>query len=285
MAILLPVFSSCGSITQARGAPPEVVTYATDAEHAELALLRRTARWHGWSPLHVIGTQAGFDSHGLVDKLRALRHFARRWPKDTILVFVDGYDVVFNNDPSALETAFLASGKRVLLASELGCCADKRTALSFGVACHNQWPFAHLTDGRMWLNSGVIVGYAQDIRRLLRMAWKEYLAHPVVYRLHTDQQLLCFLVSDGSDIWTRAAVGIDHHSEVALTTYQTDIRIGQVLGLDALGRVVFSNRTIPTIIHFNGPKDVKALQMQYAKAHFPLLTQPEIPGRATEAQH
>lgn len=253
----------------------ELVTYATDGEHENLALLQRTARWHGWSPLHVIGTQAGFDTHGLVDKVRALRSFARRWPNDTILVFVDGYDVVFNNEPSALETAFLASGKRVLLASELGCCTDKQTALNFGVACHNKWPFAHLTDGRMWLNSGVIVGYAQDIRLLLRMAWKEYLAHPVVYRSHTDQQLLCFLMSDGSNLWTRAAVGIDHQSEVALTTYWTDIRIGQVLGLDSMGRIVFSNRTIPSIIHFNGPTDVKAAQMQYAKANFPLL-QPQV---------
>ncbi len=74
-----------------------------------------------------------------------------------------------------------------------------------------------------------------------------------------------------TNIWTRAAVGIDHSSELALTTYQTDIRIGQVLGLDSLGRIVFSNRTVPSIIHFNGPKDAKAAQMKYAKANFQLL--------------
>ena len=112
--------------------------------------------------------------------------------------------------------------------------------------------------GRMWLNSGVIVGYAGDIRTLLSMAWEEYLDYPSVYRAHTDQQLLCFLMSDGSNIWTRASVGIDHMSEVALTTYMTDIRIGQVLGIDETGRVVFSNRTVPPIIHFNGPKNQKA---------------------------
>jgi hypothetical protein len=63
-------------------------------------------------------------------------------------------------------------------------------------------------------------------------------------------------------------------SEVALTTYQTDVRIGHVLRLDDLGRIVFSNRTVPPIIHFNGPKNEKAFQMKYAKANFPLLQNP-----------
>jgi hypothetical protein len=249
----------------------ELVSYATNPEHEGLALLKRTARWHGWSPLHVIGTPEGFTTHGLVDKLRALRSFARKWPDNTILVFVDGYDVVINNEPAVLETAFLASGKRILLASELGCCVDKETALQFRNECHNKWPFSKLIEGRTWLNSGVIVGYAKDIRHLLRMAWKEYRQHPTVYRAYTDQQLMCYLISDGSNIWTRAAVGIDHMSELALTTYQTDIHLGQVLGLDELGRVVFSNRTTPSIIHFNGPRNQKAYQMNYAKTNFPLL--------------
>ena len=87
-------------------------------------------------------------------------------------------------------------------------------------------------------------------------------AHPAVYRAHTDQQLLCFLVSDG---WSRASVGIDHRSEMALTTYKTEIQ--QVLGFDSIGRMVFSNRTTPAIIHFNGPAHEKASQIAYAKAH------------------
>jgi hypothetical protein len=221
----------------------------------------------------VIGTQEGFDAHGLVDKLRALRRFARRWPADTILVFVDGYDVVINNEPAALESAFLASGKRVMVSSELGCCADPQAALRYETTCHRTWPFMHvLPHGRAWLNSGAMVGYAGDIRRLLRLAWREYREHAGVYRAFTDQQLLCFLLSDGSSIWTRAVVGIDHMSELALSTYRTDVRIhGQVLGLDALGRVVFSNRTVPAIIHFNGPAAEKAEQIEYAREHFPLL--------------
>ena len=89
-------------------------------------------------------------------------------------------------------------------------------------------------------------------------------AHPAVYRAHTDQQLLCFLVSDG---WSRASVGIDHRSEMALTTYKTE-----VLGFDSIGRMVFSNRTTPAIIHFNGPAHEKASQIAYAKAHLLLPT-------------
>ena len=261
----------------------EIVTYATDPEHMGLAMLQDTARWHGWQAVHVVGTEEGFRTHGLVDKLRALRMFARKWPDDTVLVFVDAYDVVINNEPFVLESAFLASGKRVLLASEVGCCTDKESALRMGTNCHRNWPFAALGEPRtntaretteehhrIWLNSGVIVGYAQDIRRLLRLAWREYKTNPPLYKAFTDQQLLCFLVSDGSTVWSRAAVGIDHGSEVALTTYRTDIQ--SVLGVDPMGRMVFSNRTVPPIIHFNGPAREKASQMEYARANFPLLS-------------
>jgi len=253
----------------------ELVTYATDPDNQNLALLERTrARWNGWSALNVIGTQAGFDTHGLVDKLRALRRFAKGQPGETILVFVDAYDVVINNEPFGLEAAFLASGKRVLVASELGCCVDKRTALAYRSDCHKDWPFEE-KGGRRWLNSGVIVGYARDIRRLLRLAWREYLEHQDVYKAYTDQQLLCFLMSDGATIWTRKSVGIDHQSDIALTTYRMDISVegaGQ-LSLDDKGRIVFENRTIPAIIHFNGPKNEKEGQMNYARLHFPLVAE------------
>ncbi len=254
-----------------QGAMPELVAYATDMQHPELGLLCQTARWHGWRALHVIGSQAGYNKHMLVDKLRALRRFAKNWPDETILVFVDGYDVVMNNEPAKLESAFLASGRRVVVASELGCCCSKATAMAFGSACQEDWPFLPAGNERKWLNSGVIVGYARDIRKFLKLAWKEYLTNPPLYHMYTDQLLVCFLLTDGSNIWSRASVGIDHASNLAVTTYQTDVRIGQVLGLDDIGRVVFANRTIPCIIHFNGPKKEKMAQMAYAKTNFPLV--------------
>jgi hypothetical protein len=276
--LFLPLIKGLLLLLLGVAAAIDLVTYATDRHHEDLALLRRTAsRWNGWSALHVIGTQEGFDTHGLVDKLRALRRFARRRDPNAILVFVDAYDVIINNEPFQLEAAFLASGKRVLIASELGCCADKPTALALGTACHRHWPFlsvaSNYNDGRRWLNSGVIIGYARDLRKLLRLAWKEYVSHPAIYRAMTDQQLLCFLMSDGATVWTRESVGIDHMSETALTTYQTDIVLDGVgpLSMDDMGRIVFENRTVPAIIHFNGPKAEKAAQMQYARAYFPLV--------------
>jgi len=210
-----------------------------------------------------------------VDKLRALRRFAKGRSANSLLVFVDAYDVILNHAPFHLERIFLASGKRILLASELGCCVDKPTALAYGNSCHRHWPFFSRSPpllGRVWLNSGVIIGYAKDIRRLLRMAWREYLLHPDVYRAHTDQQLLCFLMSDGATIWTREAVGIDHDSHAALTTYQTDLR--EALSFDSQGRVLFQNRTVPAIIHFNGPPQGKAEQMAFAQRHFPSWPSP-----------
>jgi hypothetical protein len=262
---LLSLISLCGALSL------ELVAYATDAHHKGVWLLNQTAQWHRWSPLHIIGTQKGFNTHALVDKLRALRRFSKGWPDNTILVFVDGYDVIMNNGPTELETAFLASGKRIIIASELGCCCDKATVMLSGLACHRYWPHIQTDGSRQWLNSGVIVGYARDIQRFMKLAWKEYMNHQSMYQAYTDQQVLCFLMSDGSSIWTRAAVGIDHKSELALTTYGMDIRLGQIIGTDDIGRIVFSNRTIPPIIHFNGPKQEKAAQIAYALSNFPLL--------------
>jgi hypothetical protein len=264
--------------------PPVLVTYGSDHMHDGLNMLRHTARWHGWSALHVIGSEEGFQTHGLVDKLVALRKFAKDWPDQTILVFVDGYDVVVNNEPTQLETAFLSSGKRIMFSSELGCCTSKKAALQSSTRCHPRWPFMSAMDesgGRPWLNSGVIVGYAPDIRKFLRMAWKEYQLHPAMYRAFTDQLIVCHLMSEGSTVWTRASVGIDHSSEIALSMYNTDVRIGQVIGLDSLGRIVFSNRTVPAFIHFNGPKNEKKEQIEYATENFPLL---QAPGRWRSAQ-
>ncbi len=52
--------------------------------------------------------------------------------------------------------------------------------------------------------------------------------------------------------------------------YQTDIRIGgTMLGLDALGHIVFDNRSVPAFIHFNGPSHLKIAQMEYAKKKLP----------------
>lgn len=267
-------------ICRVHAASLELVTYATELQHEGLDLLRQTARWHGWSPLHIIGTQEGYNKHLQVDKVRALRRFTRQWPDNTIIVFVDGYDVIINNEPAKLESAFLASGKRVLTASELGCCTDKQTAMQYKTECHKNWPFASIGDGRRWLNSGVIVGYARDVRRLLNMAWKEYKTNPQLYQMFTDQQVLCHLLSDGSNIWTRAAVGIDHGSEIALSTYKTSINLGDVLGIDKIGRVVFANRTVPSIIHFNGPFPEKQQQISFARNNFPSLSASVLAQRA-----
>jgi hypothetical protein len=91
-------------------------------------------------------------------------------------------------------------------------------------------------------------------------------------------------MSEGSNFWTPAAVGIDHKSEIVLTTYKTNTSMGQVLGLDKLGCIVFSNRTIPALIHFNGPKEEKEVQTAYTKANFPLLIKARLTSSTCEAE-
>jgi hypothetical protein len=198
------------------------------ASGVNMAVVKAPAtRWNGWSALNVGRTR---EANGPVDKLRALRRFAKHRAPEAILVFVNSYIVVLENEPFQLEAALMASGRRVLIAGKE----------SSGCA---------------------ITGYARDIRRLLRLAWKESLSRPPTNL--TDQQLMRFLVSDGATVWTRESVGIDRPSEAEPTAYRTDLILDGVgaLGLDDGGRIVFDNRTVPAIIRFHG---------RYAGTLFPM---------------
>jgi hypothetical protein len=52
--------------------------------------------------------------------------------------------------------------------------------------------------------------------------------------------------------------GVRPHEQGHAEHIQTDISLdGTMLGLDALGRIMFSNRSVPALIHFNGPRHQK----------------------------
>ena len=185
----------------------------------DVAVVKAPAsRWNGWSALNVVRTR---EANGPMDRLRALRRFAKHRAPEAILVFVNSYFVVLDNEPFQLEAALMASGRRVLIAGK-----DSSDA--------------------------VLTGYARDVRRLLRLAWKECLSRPPTNL--TDRQLTRFLVADGATVWTRESMGIDRASEAEPTAYQTDLILDGVgaLGLDGGGRIVFDNRTVPAIIRSNG---------------------------------
>ena len=188
------------------------------ASGVDVAVVKAPAsRWNGWSALNVVRTR---EANGPVDRLRALRRFAKHRAPEAILVFVNSYFVVLDNEPFQLEAALMASGRRILIAGNES-------------------------------SDAVLTGYARDVRRLLRLAWKECLSRPSTNL--TDRHLTRFLMADGATVWTRESVGIDLSSE-AEPAYQTDLILNGIgaLGLDDFGRIVFDNRTVPAIIRSNG---------------------------------
>jgi hypothetical protein len=188
------------------------------ASGVHVAVVKAPAsRWNGWSALNVVRTR---EANGPVDRLRALRRLAKHRAPEAILVFVNSYFVVLDNEPFQLEAALMASGRRILIAGKES-------------------------------SDAVLTGYARDVRRLLRLAWKECLSRPPTNL--TDRHLTRFLMADGATVWTRESVGIDRSSE-AEPAYQTDLILNGVgaLGLDDFGRIVFDNRTVSAIIRSNG---------------------------------
>ncbi|KAG5900593.1 hypothetical protein JTB14_017451 [Gonioctena quinquepunctata] len=80
---------------------------------------------------------------------------------DKLVLFTDGYDVIFLSGPNEIVRRFQKTGARVLFGAEPFCWPDKNLA--------SQYP--EVTAGKRFLNSGMYIGYVPEILKLL--SWQE----------------------------------------------------------------------------------------------------------------
>ena len=135
-----------------------VLTVGTDLskmEHLEksakkfeidLVNLGRGVVWEG-------GTMQG---PGGGQKLNLVKQHVKDLPSDDIVLFVDGYDVVFNDDIDTIVERFKGFNTKVLFAAEKTCWPDKSIASFFSAETEYKY-----------LNSGLYIGYAGAILALL----------------------------------------------------------------------------------------------------------------------
>lgn len=274
------IFDVCSSplyIESPDGFKLYTVTYATHVNRKDFCNVMKSA-W-GWGfQVNVIGQRRSrqYEKYHLVDKVFALRKFIRKLPKrnsgKNVIMFMDAYDVLVNASPFDLLQRFLDTDKKVLFASEKGCCSTKWYMMNRMNTCDSKWPIDVRNHTSPWINTGVFIGYQNELRVLLDAAWIEY--HQTLKEIQpgqvdpyvsgSDQQLIGQLFSYHKELRERISMGIDVMSEV----FQCMYKVAYIDSIDLLfheNRVAFkgSAYTYPVMVHFNGPKQIKQAMMEY----------------------
>uniref|UniRef100_A0A672YDU0 procollagen-lysine 5-dioxygenase n=1 Tax=Sphaeramia orbicularis TaxID=375764 RepID=A0A672YDU0_9TELE len=167
--------------------------------------------------------------------------------KDTVVLFVDSYDVIFASGPEELLLKFSRLGHRVVFSAEGFCWPDQRLA--------SKYPEVH--SGKRYLNSGGFIGFAPDLAAIVQQ-WK--------YKDNDDDQLFYTRIYLDKTQRTKFNMTLDHRSrifqnlngavdEVVLKFERAKVRARNV-----------AYDTLPVIIHGNGPTK---LQLNYLGNYVP----------------
>ncbi|KAK4880735.1 hypothetical protein RN001_008881 [Aquatica leii] len=115
--------------------------------------------------------------------------------KNRIVLFTDGYDVMFLSDLNTIIDAFKKTNARVLFGAESACWPDPELEKLYPV----------VESGKRFLNSGLYMGYAPDVYELLNYS-------PV--KDTDDDQLFFTLGYLDEDLRTRLHFKLDYNSEI-----------------------------------------------------------------------
>ncbi|XP_046593466.1 procollagen-lysine,2-oxoglutarate 5-dioxygenase isoform X1 [Neodiprion lecontei] len=191
--------------------------------------------------IHVLGlgeTWKGGDVHRTVGggfKVNLFKEQLRPYKddKDKIILFTDGYDVIFLSSLEAIVEKFRTFGARVLFSAEEYCWPDK--------SAESRYP--SVGRGKRYLNSGGFIGYASDIYAILTSS--------KLSDGDDDQRFYTELYLD-RDFREKHQMKLDHRSEIFQNLFGgvADVEL-RFKGNDAYLQNVAYN-TVPLILHGNG---------------------------------
>lgn len=148
-------------------------------------------------PLHVLGVDLGLSIFskgigGLAEKINLLAKYLFEFVakvddlENTILLFVDGTDVLFQSTEDEIIQKFVSTQSRILFTAEHACFPFKYFPWGLNLGefqpckgdcsnsryiCENlypSFPSDHPDRRNRWMNSGAFMGYASDLLRLFR---------------------------------------------------------------------------------------------------------------------
>ena len=217
-----------------------VVTVASDASKARILL---DSCKKNNIPLTILGDGlpwlgGDMTSTGGGQKVNYLREYLINVAPETIILFVDGYDVIINDDLETILNRFLGFGCDVLFASEKTCWPDQNLAKA--MEDHSDGV------GYPYLNSGCFIGYAGVLREIC-----DTIDPAADDQLFYQRQYL-------SNKWN---IQLDHESyifnclsnNIAYTHIKSN---GQLLNSET--------NCCPCILHGNGDSSYKAVFKQIA---------------------
>jgi len=162
-----------------------VVTVITDEQHEGYAVfLKRSAQANH---LKVTTITIDFDENiGYREKDRHLKAFLETVADDEVVLFTDGYDVIFVASAEEILLKFRKFGKSIVFSAETNCWPDPDLSARYGQS--------HSTIYR-YLNSGGFIGEAGAIKKMLhgpaladdvRFPWSNQYYWTLRYLHHAD---------------------------------------------------------------------------------------------------
>uniref|UniRef100_A0A8C1NH60 procollagen-lysine 5-dioxygenase n=1 Tax=Cyprinus carpio TaxID=7962 RepID=A0A8C1NH60_CYPCA len=167
--------------------------------------------------------------------------------QNTVIMFVDSYDVILASGPEELLKKFSRFSHRVVFSAEGFCWPDQRLS--------SKYPAVH--HGKRYLNSGGFIGYAPEIHAIVKQ-WK--------HKDDDDDQLFYTRIYLDKEQRRKFNITLDHKShifqnlngaieEVVLKFEKSRVRVRNV-----------AYDTLPVVIHGNGPTK---LQLNYLGNYVP----------------
>jgi GR25 family glycosyltransferase involved in LPS biosynthesis len=176
------------------------------------------------------GNEARLDYPGGGQKVNILKNTIKDMVDDTLVIFTDGYDVLYNEGLDVILDKFKKFDTKVLFGAEASCWPDENLK--------DEYPE---TDSPLkFLNSGVIIGYVGELKKITAESIEDTEDDQLYY---TKKYL-----SDEFDI------KLDHKCEIIQNlSLFNEVQINKLKS--KLQNTLFE--TIPCIIHGNGDVNVK----------------------------
>ncbi|XP_067301470.1 multifunctional procollagen lysine hydroxylase and glycosyltransferase LH3 [Pseudorasbora parva] len=237
------------------GKPSEllVITAATEVTDGYLRFMRTIRQFNYTIQVLGLGEKwKGGDVARTVGGGQKVRWLKKELEKhkdkqNTVIMFVDSYDVILASGPEELLRKFSRLSHRVVFSAEGFCWPDQRLA--------SKYPAVH--HGKRYLNSGGFIGFAPEIHAIVQQ-WK--------YKDNDDDQLFYTRIYLDKEQRRKFNITLDHKSHIF---QNLNGAIEEVVLKFEKSRVRARNvvyDTLPVVIHGNGPTK---LQLNYLGNYVP----------------
>ena len=215
-----------------------LITVATDMNDA-LKRYISSCKQFGFNPIILgLGTKWGGgdmeNGPGGGQKILLLQEYIKTLDisENKLIVFTDSYDVICNNNINKLVETYKSDFEnKIVFASESSCWPDKSL----------EKLYANTKRANKYLNSGLFIGYLNDIQNLIIKSIKPYDDDQLYYTLE-------FLSNTDK-------IKLDYENKLFLCL-NCDEKYYHINKSTSL-LVINSNKNIPTFIHGNGPPKIK----------------------------